>query len=299
MTEEPTLIHTAQYCVKTGSEVEAWSTSRLQFEPRGWQREFKRDLRSAIVSLSAAPGQIVHGIYASTERSFVDTENILYFNVGSGAFTKAARHGLCFERSYAMPPPCPIPLAGSRLHHLHYSLRPLHTSFKNWKEGAVLARWKTRFNKVNTSSSCAYIWLGVKKGSIWVPVQSKSPPEHFGLRAILAIPKGISVRPGSVVKVIFDGVIAAFQFHDGRHLLKVSQRIAGQLGTGADEISTLLCNPEGSILGLTQLVRPFGTGVQWNPADDICLAGELITQQGPMSDKWELRGELFKIIPAS
>ncbi len=296
---ESTLVHTAQYCVKTGSEVEAWSTSRLQFEPKGWQREFKSDLRSAIASLSAAPGQKVRGIYTSADGSFVDTENILYYNVGSGAFTKAARYGVCFERSYSMSPPCPTPLAISRLHHQHYSLRPLQTSFKNWKEGAVLALWKTRFNKVNTSSSCADIWLGVKKGSILIPVQSKSPPDRFGLRAMLAVPRGMSARPASVIKVIFDGVISAFQYHNGRHQSEVSQRIAKQVGTGADEISTLLLNPGESVLGRSQLVRLFGTGVQWNPADDICLAGELITEQGSMSGKWELRGEIFEINPAS
>jgi len=33
-------------------------------------------------------------------------------------------------------------------------------------------------------------------------------------------------------------------------------------------------------------------GVQWNPADDACLAGELFTAR---SDEWRLGGQLFEL----
>ena len=49
------------------------------------------------------------------------------------------------------------------------------------------------------------------------------------------------------------------------------------------------------MLGSRRLVKPFREGVQWNPADDACLAAEIHLQPQPHNPPWQLSGSLFEI----
>src|SRR6266568_4352687 len=47
-----------------------------------------------------------------------------------------------------------------------------------------------------------------------------------------------------------------------------------------------------AVLGVTDmLVHPRGTGVQWNPADHLCMAGQVLRRQVP-GGTWTLSGEI-------
>jgi hypothetical protein len=35
--------------------------------------------------------------------------------------------------------------------------------------------------------------------------------------------------------------------------------------------------------------------LQWNPADHLCVAGQLLRRPG---DRWRLRGEVYRLMPA-
>ena len=100
--------------------VEAWSTTRLQFEPKGWQREFRAQLRIAIATL-ASSRQPLAAQYRSPVRDSCDTENILFYNVGTGAFAAASAAGLRFERGFVVPF-CHAELDGSPLHYHRYEM---------------------------------------------------------------------------------------------------------------------------------------------------------------------------------
>jgi hypothetical protein len=50
-----------------------------------------------------------------------------------------------------------------------------------------------------------------------------------------------------------------------------------------------------AVIGPRQLLWPRAQGVQWNPADDRCLALELRIDHG---DRLALSGRLFAIAPA-
>jgi hypothetical protein len=95
-----------------GRYVEAWTTHRLPFEPRGWLVAFRDELRAALAVLQAGAGEIVHAVYTSPDTARCDTENVLFYNVGSGALAGAARHGLRFERATTYPYRVPFPLLG-------------------------------------------------------------------------------------------------------------------------------------------------------------------------------------------
>jgi hypothetical protein len=50
---------------RRGSRVDAWSTVRLPFEPIGWLREYRSELRSALRSMTASPTSVLYGEYAA------------------------------------------------------------------------------------------------------------------------------------------------------------------------------------------------------------------------------------------
>ena len=53
----------------TGRHVEAWSADRLPFEPKGWKRDFRDELRAALVQLVASAGEILAAEYVSEIRA--------------------------------------------------------------------------------------------------------------------------------------------------------------------------------------------------------------------------------------
>ena len=43
-----------------------------------------------------------------------------------------------------------------------------------------------------------------------------------------------------------------------------------------------------------QLVYPYRADVKWDPADHLCVAGELLPAE-PVSPRWAIRGELVEL----
>jgi hypothetical protein len=82
----------------SAGEVAAWSESRLQFQPHGWQKEYRQALRTALGKLEAGPGQGLLARYLAPNNDFVDVENVLLYNVGTGVFAPLMRGGLTCRR---------------------------------------------------------------------------------------------------------------------------------------------------------------------------------------------------------
>jgi len=113
--------------------VEAWSSTRLQFPPRGWQRDFRAILRSAISALRGTELPL-NAQYRSAVREHCDTENILFYNVGTSAFAAAAAAGVHFERGYVVSA-CSVDLCSEPLHYHRYETRgDANGQFHLWRE---------------------------------------------------------------------------------------------------------------------------------------------------------------------
>jgi hypothetical protein len=99
-----------------------------------------------------------------------------------------------------------------------------------------------------------------------------------------------------LVKSIFDGVISAFQAHtDTTVLPQVVSQLAKVLPAEPAEIEKHLLDQRRAALGVVQrLVKPFGEGVQWMPADHWCVAGELLSAE-PIGPRWAITGEVIKL----
>lgn len=119
---------------------EFWSRFRLQFDSKSLTSNMKRAIISTVIPLEAHDGEALRGIYVSPIRDSVDTENVLFYNVGAGAFSRAARYGLRFERCFSACPECvECPEA---LHHHVYELVDSASEFAHWIIGRRLASWE-------------------------------------------------------------------------------------------------------------------------------------------------------------
>jgi hypothetical protein len=297
----PTTSSSASYAVRgpgpNGRCVEAWSNSKLQFEPKGELADFRQELRAAIGTLKTKCGELVHGTYVSASTESCDAENVLIYNVGPSSFAQRAGCGIRFERAFARPPQPPADLDDAR-HYQRYVAVRLGVGFESWHEGGLLGLWSdipcpplTEFTKP------AAIWHALKQGDVEVEQPLGAPPPRIGLRVRLKVPACADPAPAAIIKPIFDGVIAGFHAHaHPTSTAEMARRLSESLAIDPALIAQRLTGPERAVLGTRRLLWARSDGVQWNPADELCVAGELQLVATQQESAWTLSGELFEVI---
>jgi hypothetical protein len=292
----------ASYLVlSTPGAVELWSTVRLPFEPRGWLIDMRNDLRRALQDLSHTSSGRLHAVYgAADDGAFVDTENVLLYNVGGTALRPLMAIAVTFERSYQVPaPPLGAELTDSQVMHYHRYSEASNTSLQYWKPGRPLGAF---FDvPVASVDKPAPVWKAVR-GYAAPPTETASGPTRFLIRVQITDTRE-SAPSGSVasmVKPVLDGIISAYHGHDGSDGVTEALRLeAAGIGT-AGILAESLRDQRWAALGTRQLVKPFGaTGVQWNPADEFCVyahvtlsTGKAVTDKHPA--RWRLTAELME-----
>lgn len=152
---------------------------------------------------------------------------------------------------------------------------------------------------LTSSSKATSLWYRFKLGIGAGRVQQVSSPRVslpiLGMRVTINVPKKASLNLTSVIKPLFDGIVAAFNRHDGSYMELVTVRIATELGIDHKEVACLLEDETMSMLGPRRLVWPWRNSIQWNPSDDLLVAGELFLAHYASEREWELSGELFEV----
>lgn len=277
----------------THNRVEAWSIKRLPFEPTGWLKDFRQNLRRAVGQLRVERHELLHAIYASPVRELCDTENILLYNVGPSSFAEAARYGLRFERAFQINVACPRPLTNEPLHYHDYFIASFCSPFQHWNKEKTLASWSFMSN-AQAIKQCASVWYAMKTGKMALSAPHPSTPSQYGIHLQLDVPYGTRVRLPEIVKPLFDGVISALHYHDGTDESELSHRVAASIGTQAQEVNVLLQVQTATILGRRKLLHRFRDNVQWNPQDDSCFVGQLQVNETGRAE-WLVHGEIFEI----
>lgn len=293
---------TARNFVVTGptagnESVEAWSTKRLPFEPTGWAKDLRADLRSALKQLARSAGTILEASYVSTDRSMCDVENVLLYNVGSGSFADTTRTGLRFERAFEEPPTAPPGLRGGVLHYHQYRLTGLDSTFHHWKAGTRKAKWAALLPDVNEMTASS-VWLCMKRGQAEVTETAAADATALMLKATVRVPRETRTNAARLIKPLFDGILASFHAHDGSEVAKVSARLSEALDTGSGKIEKLLLDRDREVLGMRRLLWPWRKTVQWNPADDRIVAAELLVTVAEPGLSMQVEGELIVAAPA-
>ena len=293
MTDTTWITHPPYFVMVSKSQVQAWSTKRLPFEPRGWQKEFRERLRSSVSQLHAQPQHVLHAIYASPVREFCDTENVLLYNVGPSHFASSAHHGLRFERAFSIDAPCPVPLSSRSLHYHNYFVASANAPLRHGRAVRPCARWSFTADP-REIGHCERVWYQMKTSQIDASSCGDAVPDVYGVRATITAPTG-SIRLASAVKPLLDGIISALHQHDGSDISEVSRRLAAKLDVQPRAVIALLQDDRSTVLGRRSLVHRFGASVQWNPQDDTCMAVELALEKG-RDRPVRIEGELFSIV---
>ncbi|HXH89189.1 MAG TPA: hypothetical protein VNI55_11370 [Gaiellaceae bacterium] len=272
--------------------MELWSGRRLPFEPSGWLRLLRAELRVAVSQLEDDGESLLHALYASEQRDACDAENILFYNVGSTCFSASTRRGLRFERTCELPK-SPRGMVEGATHYHRYWLAPRGGEFISWQTSRTTASWEAPTLPLTGTTKPATVWLAVKRGTRVLHHEAREPIGRFGLRLRVGVPSVATARAITLVKPILDGVISAFHTHDGSTETEVVKRLATQTDADEAELTEHLRSSRFGVLGRRRLLHLRGSSIQWNPADDHCVACELLIQG---SDGWSISGDLFEVV---
>ncbi len=263
---------TATYEIEAGPDrVRAWSDFRLPFRPKGEALRFREELRGELLRLRRGPA--LHATYAAGGRAHCDVENVLLYNVGSGAFRGVGTASVDVERSRG--PVLASPCGARRPHLVEYRVKSCPGDLRSWRRGTPLIAWMgvelarpldvssiwAAFR--NGRATTATAWDGVTPLGIDITIESEAPVGLIGN-----------------VKVLIDGIVSAAHVHDGTDLATVSTRLGAKLGVGPDEAAAWLMGETGAALGRRRVLARRARGVQWNPGDDHFVAIRLRSASG-------------------
>ena len=273
--------------------VEAWADAYIRFERRPvWQEQLRTEIRTRCGQLEPSAGQVLHATFFGDKRPNADVENVVLYYIDS--FRVAGRNGIRFELGAAVPS---APDGAEYPFCYRYALVPRSGAFADWQQGRTLASFDwTDLGAFAGEKKAAQVWLALARGQVEVFEPACAPETPFAVRVQVRPPHGRQPVWGGLVKGIFDGVICAFQAHtDTAVLPDVAARLARVLPADPVEIEKRLLDQRRAVLGVVpQLVRPYGDGVIWDPADHLCVAGELLLAE-PVGPRWAIRGELIEL----
>ena len=140
--------------------------------------------------------------------------------------------------------------------------------FDHWLEDGALAHFSL---PGATPPKLAATWAAIHAGE---PTIAATLPagRFFGLELKLADRRAPNV---TTLKVILDGVISAFHADDGSGEAMVLERVAAAATVPVEQARAMLANRDRNVLGARRLAHRFRGGIQWNPADDRCVAGDV------------------------
>jgi hypothetical protein len=273
--------------------VKAWADDYIRFQGRPpWQEQLRTEIRTLCKQLKPSDEQVLHAAFFGAKRPNADVENLVLYNIGS--FAIAGRNGIRFEHGDAVPA-----AAGDAEYSFcyRYALAPRSGDFTDWQQGRTLASFDwIDLGAFAGEKKLAQVWLALARGQAKVFEPARAPETPFVVRVEVRPPGGLQPVWGGLVKGIFDGVISAFQAHTDTVVLPdVAERIATVLPADRVEIGERLLDQRRAVLGtVPRLVKPYGKGVQWNPADHLCVAGELLAAK-PDGSRWAIKGEIVEL----
>ncbi len=273
--------------------VEAWADDYVHFQNRpAWQNELRNQILGRVGQLVATVDDVLHATFFGRLPARTDVENLLLYNFGS--FASATRFGVRFELGGAVPAG---PDGSDYGYAYRYELAPRAGGYGTWREARALAsiEW-IDLGPLSGDKICEQVWLALARAEVAVSGEPREPSTPFSAQFMIQPPVGQTRGVAGLVKGIFDGAISALQAHtDASDLAELTMRAAKHIPATPAEIASLLTRRDRAVLGaVPSLVHRRGAGVQWSPADDFCVAGELLAAP-PSSSRWAIKGEIVEV----
>lgn len=279
------------------SVVTAWADGYIQFdnEPE-WQKRLRKSITARCASLDPSPGEVVHATFFGDKPPRVDVENLVLYNMHY-SFTLPGRNGIRFEHGRDTPA---APDGEAYRVGYRYALAPRDGGFTDWEQGRTVASFDwTDLGKLRREKVQAQVWLALARRRSGQPEPRLVAGTPFAVKMKIRPPHANSPGPNAdLVKGLVDGVVSAHQAHTDRSTSgEAAARLAQFLPADPDEIETLLLDDRWAVLGaVPRLVYLRGAAVQWNPADDWCAAGELLTAAPePTGTGWAISGQIVEL----
>ena len=277
--------------------VEVWADDYIPLPDHlpVWQERLRTEIKTRCRQLEPSAGQVLHATFFGVKHPGGDVENLALYNVDS--FAIAGRNGIRFEHG------CTVPQApdGSDYPFCYrYALAPRSDSFADWQPVRMLGSFDwTDLGAFAGEKLAAQVWLALARRQIEVvkPVPTRASDAPFAVKVQVRPPHVHQRVLGNLVKGIFDGVICAFQAHTDTTILpEVVARLATVVPADPAEIEELLLDQRRAVLGVVpRLVYPYRNGVKWDPADHLCVAGELLPAEA-VNPHWAISGEIVELI---
>jgi hypothetical protein len=273
--------------------VEAWADDYIRFERRPvWQGQLRDEIRSRCGKIEPSTGQVLHAVFFGAKHPNADVENVLLYYIDD-SFAVPGRNGIRFEHGAGVPPG---PDGAEYRFCYRYALAPRSGTFADWRPGRTLASFDwTDLGAFTGETKVAQVWLALARREVEV-FEAAAPETPFAVTVQVRPPHGAQRVLGGLVKGIFDGVVCAFQAHTDTVVLpEVVARLATVLPADREEIEKHLLDRRRAVLGAKRrLVYPYRRGVKWDPADNWCVAGELLPAE-PVDPGWAIKGELVEL----
>lgn len=261
-------------------------------------RAARAALRSAVRSLSAGAGEILDASYAGHKPANMDVENLVLYNIDAtagGCFAPSTRHGVRFE--LAAGPRRDPPSGRARACSYRYRLVSPASDLNCWQFTRLLARFTdARLGAFPASRRLEQAWLAIHRADAQTAGAGAGAGMRFAVFLTLTCPRGATPASPELLKALIDGTVAAFQGSDSAgQAAKAAARIAAATGEQPGLITRLLSGSMRAVLGTAgPLVHLRGEGVQWNPADHLCVAGQLLINHAA-GNVWTLSGAIHAV----
>lgn len=279
-------------------QVRLWSSRYIPFERlTPGQRAARDALQDRIRSLTPASGEILHATYTGYKPAGMDVENVLLYNIGGSCFRPGTRHGVRFELGHG---PRPEPPSGRRFGcYYQYRLIDLYTDLSHWRPVRRLADFTgADLGLFPSAKRLEQVWLAIHGAAARAEGQpATTAPFSVFLTLGYPMKRPMGANP-ELVKALIDGTVAAFQAHGNRlSAVELAARVSAITNQHVDLIVQTLLDDRRAVLGVADdLLYLRGTGVQWNPSDQLCMAGQILVQPTP-STTWTLSGQIYSVEP--
>ncbi|MBB6451600.1 hypothetical protein HNQ94_000021 [Salirhabdus euzebyi] len=293
---EKDIVHSkskSHYYIDTSTNMlEVYTSKRLPFEPKGWQVDMRNSIRNGLKSLNGE-NVTLRALYKSMSEDFFDVENVLFYNVGSSAFSHLDIKSLQFERVFEYPPT--VNRLQQLNHYQSYKILEQNESLSEyWAKKNTLATWKNvTIPKLSSEIKPHSIWYAMKTGAI--KVFDRTYSNYYGMEVTIKSPIHTKINLVSVMKPLLDGIISSFHHHELSDLDEVIFRLNHYINLPQEKIERFLLDNRTSILGPRNLIQAYRSGVKWNPKDDAFPFMKINIETQSQNDNWLIDGKIFKI----
>ncbi len=235
---------------------ELHSDIRLPFEPKGEALDLKKEIRRNVKLLNPREYNHLNARLITSEKDFFDVENVLFYNVGSGAFSHLRLDEVSFSLIYD---------SNIRSNKYTYSYELIsETTTQEIKD--IILEYSFEMDKIASDMKPLDYWHALNQGDI--KISKLMNPKEFGLSLVIEVSeKHHNIT--SLFKPMIDGLISAFHYQNSVDQ-DVLDYITKKKYINNDIVLSQLRQQNFTFLGERKLISSYRNGIKWNPEDEKC-----------------------------